>query len=509
MTDLEALVDTLLYEGYALYPYTPGATKNATPTPFGIAYPPVYAARERRDVRPRADRVPGRRLGGVGDRAVPDRGGRAADRPRRAWARRRSTSTGWSAGAGLELAGGRMALWVANETDVPEGLDRAAVLPHSLLSTHLVARVAGGRFTSPLEAKGCEQINAWPVLASRDDDVVLGAAIMLPDHPQIAPESRGSLFDSTEIEEALLLHVMALSDDEREETARQDPAVRQMLERAARTTPEDLMALHGRVTVKDPEQGESEATVDGVTYRPGRPGAAAARAGAQRAGPPGHGPRRGDRAHLRGLRRPRAARGHDRRRAGAGPDARHPAVPFLPTRRGGGARAMSPEFEKQILVAGVGNAWLQDDGFGPEVVRRLEAREMPSGVTVMDFGSGGLDLAYEIMRGYDALVLVDVSRQGGEPGTLYVLEPDPADYARPIEDGETISPHGMDPQTVLRFVNAVGGFSGKVVVVACEPGPIEDLSVGLSPEVEGVLERALEVVQEQVEELRTDAAYGR
>ena len=78
-------------------------------------------------------------------------------------------------------------------------------------------------------------------------------------------------------------------------------------------------------------------------------------------------------------------------------------------------------------------------------------------------------------------MLLDVSRQGGEPGTLYVIEPDPEEYARPIEDGEMISPHGMDPQTVLRFVNAVGGFSGKVVVVACEPGPIEDLAVGLSP----------------------------
>ena len=121
---------------------------------------------------------------------------------------------------------------------------------------------------------------------------------------------------------------------------------------------------------------------------------------------------------------------------------------------------MTHDFEKQILVAGVGNAWMQDDGFGSEAARRLERRELPAGVTVMDFGSGGLDLAYEIMRGYHALVLIDVSRQGGEPGTLYVIEPDPADYARPIEDGEMISPHGMDPQTVLRFVTAVGQFSG-------------------------------------------------
>jgi hydrogenase maturation protease len=170
---------------------------------------------------------------------------------------------------------------------------------------------------------------------------------------------------------------------------------------------------------------------------------------------------------------------------------------------------VSHDFEKQILIAGVGNAWMQDDGFGSEVARRLEQRELPSGATVMDFGSGGLDLAYEIMRGYHALVLVDVSRQGGEPGQLYLLEPDPADYARPIEDGEMISPHGMDPQTVLRFVSAVGGFSGKVVVVACEPGPIEDLAVGLSGEVEAAVERAIEVVLDQLAALQSDAAYER
>ena len=59
-----------------------------------------------------------------------------------------------------------MALWVRNETEVPEGLDRAGALQHSLLSTHLLARAEGGRFVSPLEASGCEQVNTWPVLAS-------------------------------------------------------------------------------------------------------------------------------------------------------------------------------------------------------------------------------------------------------------------------------------------------------------------------------------------------------
>jgi len=132
----------------------------------------------------------------------------------------------------------------------------------------------------------------------------------------------------------------------------------------------------------------------------------------------------------------------------------------------------APAYQKQILVAGVGNAWLQDDAFGGECARRLEAAGTPPGVTVMDFGTGGLDLAYELMRGYDALVLLDASRQGGEPGTLYVLEPELADFAGAIEDGETISPHAMDPGSMLRFVNAIGGFSGKIVVIGCEPGEV-------------------------------------
>ena len=162
--------------------------------------------------------------------------------------------------------------------------------------------------------------------------------------------------------------------------------------------------------------------------------------------------------------------------------------------------------EKQILVAGIGNAWLGDDGFGGEVVKRLEARELPAGVTVADFGIGGLDLAYEVMRGYDGLVLIDVSRQGGEPGTLYVMEPDEEDIAAGIEDGELLDPHGMDPQTVLRFVRAVGGWPGRIVVIACEPAEVEEMGIGLSAGVSAAVERAAELVAATIEELRADAA---
>ena len=167
-----------------------------------------------------------------------------------------------------------------------------------------------------------------------------------------------------------------------------------------------------------------------------------------------------------------------------------------------------PAYEKQILVAGVGNAWLQDDAFGGEVARRLEHEGVPSGVTVMDFGTSGLDLAYEVMRGYDALILIDASRQGEEPGTLFVIEPQREEFAPSIEDGEMIDPHHMDPSTVLRFVAAVGGFSGKVVVIGCEPGEVDEVGLGLTPPVEAAVERALALVGETIAELRTNAAYG-
>jgi hydrogenase maturation protease len=170
-------------------------------------------------------------------------------------------------------------------------------------------------------------------------------------------------------------------------------------------------------------------------------------------------------------------------------------------------RELDARMEKQILVAGVGNAWLGDDGFGGVVIKRLEQRKLPSGVQVMDFGSGGLDLAYEVMRGYHALLLIDISEQGGEPGTLYVLEPDPDEIEGGIEDGEVLNPHGMDPATVLRFVKAVHGWPGKVVVVACEPADVEDIAMELSPKVEAVVEEAVDLVLEQIAALQSDLAY--
>ena len=169
----------------------------------------------------------------------------------------------------------------------------------------------------------------------------------------------------------------------------------------------------------------------------------------------------------------------------------------------------APPQLRSILIAGVGNAWLRDDGFGGEVVRRLEQRQLPDGVSVMDAGTGGLDLAYEVMRGYDGLVILDVSRQGGEPGTLYVMEPDEDSVQGGIEDGQLINPHAMDPQTVLRFVKSIGAWPGRVVVIACEPADVEEMGWGLSDDVGQAVDRAVELVLETVAELRAGAPLQR
>jgi len=255
---LDELVSSLLYEGYALYPYTPGAIKNATPTPFGIVYPPAYAAQcdgafDHARLECVAEPGAGARLAATlrylepqGERhAALERTVELADVP--LGERHTAEFEQGRFTVRSELGDGgraRVRCCVHNTAQVAQGLGRVAALAHSLISTHIVVRLTAGRFISPLES-GAESVNIWPVLATPQDDAVLGAAIVLPDHPQIAPESRGNLFDNTEIEEALVLHVHALSDGEREQAAQQDPAVRAMLERALASTPAEIMSLHG------------------------------------------------------------------------------------------------------------------------------------------------------------------------------------------------------------------------------------------------------------------------
>jgi hypothetical protein len=294
MTHLEELVDTLLWEGHQLYPYTPSATKNATPTPFGIVYPPAYAAGSPHTfARLKLQCVAtGTESFSATVHCLHAGEARRVDiTPEQGEVRFGFGSVAGRVWMTTEDFGGMLRVTVAveNETEVEDGLTRAQALEHALLSTHVVVRCAtGGRFMSPIAppevaataVMTCANVNTYPVLAAPGDDAILGAAIILPDHPEIAPESRGSLFDSTEIEEALLLHVLALSDGERNELAGADPAVKAMIERAVKATPEDIMALHGRITVSDPApspaaeadadvRGEERIVVGGRTFSRG------------------------------------------------------------------------------------------------------------------------------------------------------------------------------------------------------------------------------------------------
>ena len=277
---LDELVSTLLYEGYALYPYTPGSAKNATPTPFGIVYPPVYAAEcagayDHARLECLARPTAGATLSGELRYLAPSGDGHRAEEHRVALGpvaigERRSAPFAGGRFTVRSEPDGRVRACVHNTADVAGGLDRAGALEYALISTHIVLRLSGGRFISPLES-GIPSVNIWPVLATPADDTILGAAIVLPDHPRIAPQSRGSLFDNTEIEEALLLHVHTLSDEERRDAGAADPAVRKMLDRALQATPDDIAGLHGGMSPggADDNPGEARTIVDGITFERG------------------------------------------------------------------------------------------------------------------------------------------------------------------------------------------------------------------------------------------------
>jgi hydrogenase maturation protease len=157
---------------------------------------------------------------------------------------------------------------------------------------------------------------------------------------------------------------------------------------------------------------------------------------------------------------------------------------------------------KRILVAGVGNVFLGDDGFGVEVVRRLAGRKLPEGVEVVDFGIRGMDLVYALQGYYEAVIFVDATPRGEKPGTVYLLEPEIE------EDGEVVlDTHGMDPVKVIKFARALGAKLTRTFVVGCEPQVVisaedyEDMLMELSEPVRAAVEEAAKLVESLVEEI--------
>jgi hypothetical protein len=185
---------------------------------------------------------------------ISDSAGRRAGSVVRSWRELRGEVAARvdEAGPGLH----RVSVRVEN-TSPWDGESRERALEQTLCSCHVVLRVRGGSFvsmTDPPEAmrsaaEACESDGTWPVLVGEEGErsTVLSSPIILPDYPQVAPESPGDLFDATEIDQMLILNVLALTEEERREMRDSDPRAREILERTESLTEEELMRLHGAI----------------------------------------------------------------------------------------------------------------------------------------------------------------------------------------------------------------------------------------------------------------------
>ncbi len=153
----------------------------------------------------------------------------------------------------------------------------------------------------------------------------------------------------------------------------------------------------------------------------------------------------------------------------------------------------------RVLVAGVGNLFLGDDGFGPEVARRLQARGLPAHARVHDYGVGGIHLAYDVVQGVDLLVLVDTIDRGLDPGTVVLLEVGENHLGMVQVDA-----HAMDPVAMLATVETLGGERPRTLLVGCQPASLGE-RMGLSPVVEDAVDHAVESVVELVEDVQRTA----
>jgi hydrogenase maturation protease len=154
----------------------------------------------------------------------------------------------------------------------------------------------------------------------------------------------------------------------------------------------------------------------------------------------------------------------------------------------------------RILIAGIGNIFLGDDGFGSEVLRHVCDRVTTSdGLHATDYGIGGMHLAYDLLEDWDGLVLVDAVPNRGSPGAVHVFE---ADHESP-ESPAGLDAHGMDPATVFASLRALGGTSPRTIVVGCEVADVAE-RMGLSKPVQAAIPEAVRAVESAVAMLRAE-----
>jgi hypothetical protein len=319
---VEQIARAVLYEGYLLYPYRQSALKNQQRWNFGVLYPPAWAAnqtgsdrsffqmeclatcganttvdvsvrflqlaaceaggrewQEGMEQRACAESLPFAELVASPHRKQFSFPGGAETNPT---ARRER----FAADCEMEVSATeirkqvfRLTVRVRNTSRSP-AKNRNDALLHSLASAHAVLYIREGQFISqtdpPAELQdavaACQNTGVWPVLVGNAGtrDTMLGSPIILYDYPEVAPESKGDLFDATEIDEILMLRILTLTDEEKEEVRRSDERARRILERLESSPPEHLLELHG--TIRDMRQPQGDAwsawdTLDGAPVR--------------------------------------------------------------------------------------------------------------------------------------------------------------------------------------------------------------------------------------------------
>jgi hydrogenase maturation protease len=158
----------------------------------------------------------------------------------------------------------------------------------------------------------------------------------------------------------------------------------------------------------------------------------------------------------------------------------------------------------RILIAGIGNIFLGDDGFGPEVLRHVSQQfTAPDTVRANDYGIAGMHLAYDLLEDWDALVLVDAVPDRGAPGTVHVFEAEHDSPEYPVG----LDAHGMDPATVFASLRALGGEPPRTIVVGCEVADVGE-GMGLSGAVRAAVPEAVSAVRSAVAMLRDDSLRG-
>jgi hydrogenase maturation protease len=161
-----------------------------------------------------------------------------------------------------------------------------------------------------------------------------------------------------------------------------------------------------------------------------------------------------------------------------------------------------------VLVAGIGNIFFTDDAFGVEVAGRLAGRTLPPGARVEDFGIRGLHLAYELLEGYDGLILIDAVPMGEPPGTLAVIAPEMDGASMTLDDGApVVDAHTMSPDVVLASLARLGGSVEKIFIVGCQPANLQE-GMGLTPAVAAAVDAAVEMCCQLVSEIVQPVGKG-